>query len=74
MTHERGTAPRPVFETLPKAVLAAQMHGNSFTDINPIAWSRTYGCEPEQLKIVWEQVEWERTQQPQNGFEDVPCK
>lgn len=56
--------PRPVFETLPAAVHAAIQHGNTYTDIRPDAWSRTFDCGIEQVKAEWERQMWIHTQKP----------
>ena len=45
--------PRPMFETLPKAVRAAIRHGNSLSDINAARWSETYQCSEDDVQAEW---------------------
>jgi hypothetical protein len=70
MTHERGLPPQPVFSSLPSAIRAAQAHGTTASDIKPDRWASTYATSAEKVMQVWQQIEWERTQQPQNDFAD----
>lgn len=70
MTHERGTAPRPVFETLPAAIATALKHDNTLADINVCKWAETYGCQPEQVRAEWERQQWQHTTKPLNICEE----
>jgi len=62
--------PRPVFETLPKAVAAAIAHGNTLPDLNVPRWAATYGCSEADVMQAFEEAQWLHTQQPQNSFEE----
>lgn len=68
-TPERPAAPRPVFETLPKACAAAIAHENTLSTISVPHWARTFGCSEEQVKDAWEKALWIATQKPV-GFEE----
>lgn len=62
--------PRPLFETLPKAIEAAIRQGNAFTDIRPAKWAETYRCGVEDVKHEWERVQSRLSQEPNNKFEE----
>jgi hypothetical protein len=56
------------YSSLPNAIRAAIAHGNTFTDINPLRWSDTYGnCGVEAVKAEWERQQWAKT--TQNTYE-----
>ena len=55
-TVDRPEPPRPVFETLPKAVCAAIRHGNDLAGINPDRWAETYGCTAEDVVAAWQKA------------------
>lgn len=46
-TVDRAENPRPLYETLPKAVAAAIAHGNE--TINAVKWAETYHCKPDEV-------------------------
>lgn len=47
------TPPRPVFETLPKAVQAALRFSSRLEEINLHRWATTYGCTPDDVRGAW---------------------
>ena len=62
-------APRPLVYSMPNAVKAAILSGNSLSDIRLCAWAATYGCEPAAISEAWEQEMTRQSQQPINAFE-----
>jgi hypothetical protein len=61
--------PKPAFVSMPAAVRAAILSGNTLADIKLPAWAATYGCEPAAISEVWEQEMTRQSQQPQNDFD-----
>jgi hypothetical protein len=61
--------PKPLFHSMPNAVRAAILSGNSLSDINLCRWSQTYGCEPAAISEAWEAEMTRQSQQPINDFD-----
>jgi hypothetical protein len=61
--------PRPLVYSMPNAVRAAILSGNSLSDIRLCAWAATYGCEPAAISEAWEQEMTRQSQQPINDFD-----
>lgn len=68
-TVDRPCAPRPVFETLPKAVNAAIEHGNSHLTVKLEAWAKTYGCTAEQVNAEFLKQQAARSLTPCGEFD-----
>ena len=64
MTHERPCPPRPVFETLPKAVSLAIDHGNTHHSVNLARWGITYARTADQVRAEFERQIQQRSLQP----------
>jgi hypothetical protein len=66
---ERPRAPRPLCETMPRAVAAAIGCGNSLSDIRLDKWAATYRCGVEDIRRAWDAELSLRSQHPSNSFD-----
>ena len=66
---ERPIPPRPMCETMPRAVAAAIHCGNSLSDIRIDRWAETYRCGTEDIRNAWDAELSRVSRQPQNSFE-----
>lgn len=66
---ERPSPPRPLCETMPRAVAAAIHSGNSLADIKLDRWAMTYHCETEDIRRAWDAELSRVSQQPSNSFD-----
>ena len=63
--------PRPAFCSLPAAVKAAILSGNTLADIKrPDLWAATYGCLTEDVKAEFERQLSEASLRPNNSYEE----
>lgn len=65
----RPAKPRPVFETMPNAVRAAIICGNTLADIKLPSWATTYRCGVEDIRLAWEAELTRRSQEPTNQYD-----
>lgn len=63
------TPPKPAYVSMPNAVRAAILSGNSLSDINVCRWASTYATTPERIKDAWEAELSRVSQQPSNSFD-----
>lgn len=66
---ERPANPRPLCETMPRAVAAAIAHGNTLSDIRLSAWASTYKCSDEAIRQAWDAELSRVSQRPINDFD-----
>jgi len=66
---ERPVPPRPLCETMPRAVSAAISAGNGLADIRLEKWAETYRCGVEDIRRSWEDELSRVSQQPSNSFD-----
>lgn len=66
---ERPVPPRPLCETMPRAVACAISAGNTLSHIRLDKWAETYRCGVEDIRRAWEaEMTW-RSREPTNSFE-----
>jgi hypothetical protein len=68
---ERPAAPRPAYCSLPAAVKAAILSGNSLSEISVPRWASTYATSEEAVKSAWEAELSRRSQEPNNKYEEM---
>lgn len=66
---ERPANPRPLCETMPRAVAAAIRCGNSLGDIKLDRWAMTYRCGVEDIRQAWDAELSRVSQRPINDFD-----
>jgi hypothetical protein len=66
---ERANAPRPLCETMPRAVAAAINCGNSLSDIKLDRWAATYRCGVEDIRLAWDAELSRVSRHAQNQYE-----
>lgn len=66
---ERPANPRPLCETMPRAVAAAIHAGNSLGDIKLDRWAMTYRCGVDEVRAEWERQMSVKSQAPDNAFD-----
>jgi hypothetical protein len=66
---ERAQAPRPLCETMPRAVACAISAGNTLSHIRIDRWAETYRCGVEDIRQAWDAELSRRSQQPSNSFD-----
>jgi hypothetical protein len=66
---ERPQAPRPAYYSMPNAVRAAILSGNTLADIRLPAWADTYRTSEEAIRGAWEAEMSRQSQQPINSFD-----
>jgi len=65
----RISPPKPAYVSMPNAVRAAILSGNTLADITLPRWAATYGCEPEAIRQAWDAELSRVSQQPINDFD-----
>jgi hypothetical protein len=66
---ERPAKPRPLCETMPRAVAAAIGCGNGLSDIRLEKWAETYRCGVEDIRRAWEAELSRISRQPINSYD-----
>lgn len=65
----RISPPKPAYVSMPNAVRAAILSGNSLSDIVIPRWASTYCTSEEAIKEAWEAELSRQTQHPINSYE-----
>lgn len=65
----RITPAKPAYVSLPAAVRAAILSGNSLSEISVPRWAATYGTSEESVRQAWEAELSRQSQQPSNSFD-----
>lgn len=61
--------PKPPIYSMPNAVRAAILSGNTLADIMLCKWAETYRCEPSAIQQAWEAEMSSRSQEPSNAYD-----
>ena len=66
---ERPVPPRPLCETMPRAVATAIAHGKGINEMNLGRWADTYRCGVEDIRAAWDAELSRVSQSPDNPFD-----
>lgn len=57
--------------SLSAAIHAAQEAETVLAEMNVPLWAKTFHSSEEEIRRLWEEIAWKRSQEPKGGFEEM---